>query len=130
LKGIRPGGIIWALTQIRGKFMTIETFTWKIQAWVTCAKNQYHQAVQFGDGYTQVSGNGLNSETLTFDFRSGKAETALEIFNFLRGIKQNHSRFSHRLAISLMACQADSLQKFVKKKQITIIATFEQAFAP
>jgi phage-related protein len=81
--------------------MTIETFTWKIQAWV-CAKNQYHQAVQFGDGYTQVSGNGLNSETLTFDFRSQESRNRTgNIQFFATAQKQNHSRFSHRLAISL-----------------------------
>ena len=50
--------------------MAIDAFAWKIQASgqpaVTVKDNI--RKVQFGDGYTQVSGNGLNSETLNYAF--------------------------------------------------------------
>lgn len=115
--------------------MTIETFTWKIQAAGQPALKirDTIRRVQFGDGYSQVSGDGIHPETLTFDFSfTGKAETALEIFNFLRRHKTKSFSFKPPFGdLALWRVQADSLQKLVKTaRQITIIATFEQAFAP
>jgi hypothetical protein len=74
--------------------------------------------VQFGDGYSQVSGKGIHPETLTLRFSfTGKAETALEIFNFCDGTKQNHSRLSHRLAIWLYGVFRLTACKISKNRQ-------------
>jgi phage-related protein len=114
--------------------MAIDAFAWKIQASgqpaVTVKDNI--RKVQFGDGYTQVSGNGLNSETLNYAFSYTGKNTALEIYAFLRSHKTKSFSFQPPYGeLALWRVQADSLQLIVKsKKLITITATFEQAFAP
>lgn len=67
--------------------MAIETFAWRIQAasQPTLKSKDNIRRVQFGDGYAQVSGNGINNETLSYEFSfSGDPDTALEIYKFLR----------------------------------------------
>lgn len=115
--------------------MAVDAFTWKIQASgqpaITVKDNI--RKVQFGDGYTQVSGLGINSEVLNYAFSfTGNKNTALEIFEFLRGHKTKSFSFQPPYGeLVLWRVQADSLQQVVKsKKLITITATFEQAFAP
>lgn len=115
--------------------MAIDAFAWKIQASgqpaVTVKDNI--RKVQFGDGYTQVSGNGLNSETLNYAFSyTGNKDTALEIYAFLRSHKTKSFSFQPPYEeLALWRVQADSLQLIIKsKKLITITAIFEQAFAP
>lgn len=50
--------------------MAIETFAWRIQAasQPTLKSKDNIRRVQFGDGYAQVSGNGINNETLSYEF--------------------------------------------------------------
>ena len=115
--------------------MGIDVFAWKIQASgqpaVTVKDNI--RKVQFGDGYTQVSGNGLNSETLNYAFSyTGNKDTGLEIYAFLRSHKTKSFSFQPPYGeLALWRVQADSLQLIIKsKKLITITAIFEQAFAP
>lgn len=65
--------------------MAIETFAWRIQAasQPTLKSKDNIRRVQFGDGYAQVSGNGINNETLSYEFSfSGDPDTALEIYKF------------------------------------------------
>ncbi|WP_252120331.1 phage tail protein [Symbiopectobacterium purcellii] len=50
--------------------MAIETFHWPLQIG-NQPEVQYNETVrkvQFGDGYTQLSGTGLNGETITFPY--------------------------------------------------------------
>lgn len=115
--------------------MAVDAFAWKIQASgqpAVTVKDGIRK-VQFGDGYTQVSGNGLNSETLNYAFSyTGNKDTALEIYAFLRSHKTNSFSFQPPYGeLALWRVQADSLQLIIKsKKLITITAIFEQAFAP
>jgi phage-related protein len=115
--------------------MAIEAFSWGIQSAsqpTTKSKDNIRKA-QFGDGYTQVTGSGLNDETLSYEYAfTGKPEIALQIYAFLRRHKTRSFSFKPPFEeLSLWRVEADSLQKIVKNKKVmTISATFEQAFAP
>lgn len=115
--------------------MTIEAFTWPIQSagQPTIKSKDNVRKAQFGDGYAQVSGDGLHPESLTFDFSfNGRTETALEIYAFLRRHKTKSFSFKPPFgALALWRVEADSLQQVVKSQNVmSITATFEQAFAP
>lgn len=115
--------------------MAIETFTWRIQAasQPTTGSRDAVRKVQFGDGYTQISGSGLNDEVLTYEFSyTGNPDIALEIYAFLRRHKTKSFIFTPPYEDkNLWRVEADSLKKVVKNKKVmTITATFEQAFAP
>ncbi len=115
--------------------MAVDAFPWRIQASgqpTTNVKDNINKT-QFGDGYAQVSGKGLNPETLTYSYSfTGPVTTGNQIFAFLRGRKTKSFSFQPPYGeLALWRVQADSLQRIVKsKKLVTIIATFEQAFAP
>ncbi|EPG4897884.1 phage tail protein [Citrobacter koseri] len=115
--------------------MAIETFTWRIQSagQPTTGSKDVIRKAQFGDGYAQVSGAGLNDESLIYEYSfTGKRETALEIYQFLRRHKTKSFIFTPPFdEVALWRVEADSLKKVVKSKNVmTITATFEQAFAP
>ncbi|HGY3114871.1 TPA: phage tail protein, partial [Escherichia coli] len=50
--------------------MTIETFSWgiKVSSQPTEGSKDTVRKVQFGDGYAQVSGSGLNDEIRTYEY--------------------------------------------------------------
>ncbi|WP_447717261.1 phage tail protein [Pluralibacter gergoviae] len=115
--------------------MAIEAFAWRIQAASQSATKSTDniRKVQFGDGYSQVSGNGINEEALSYEFSfSGDPQTALDIYAFLRRHKTKSFSFKPPFGdLALWRVAANSLQKIpLSKKVITISATFEQAFAP
>lgn len=115
--------------------MAIDAFPWRIQASgqpTTSVKDNVRKA-QFGDGYVQITGDGINPETLTYSYAfTGSITLANQIFTFLRAHKTKSFSFQPPYGdLALWRVQADSLQKVVKsKKLMTIVATFEQAFAP
>ena len=115
--------------------MTIETFSWGIKAssQPSLGSKDTVRKAQFGDGYAQVSGSGLNDEMLTYEFSySGDPHTANQIHAFLRRHKVKSFIFTPPFGdMALWRVEADSLKKVVKNvKVITVTATFEQAFAP
>lgn len=115
--------------------MTIESFSWGIQSssQPTVKSTDTIHKVQFGDGYAQVSGVGLNDEKLSFSYGfTGRPELGLEIYAFLRRHKTKSFSFKPPYGeLALWRVEADSLQKVVKSKTVmTITATFEQAFLP
>ncbi|WP_058911140.1 phage tail protein [Entomohabitans teleogrylli] len=113
----------------------IEEFSWRIQSAsqpTTTCKDSIRKA-QFGDGYAQVSYNGLNDETLSYSYSfTGKPDTGLEIYDFLRRHKTRAFIFTPPYGEkALWRVGADSLQKVINSKNvITVSATFEQAFKP
>lgn len=115
--------------------MAIEEFAWPIQASgqpTTRIKDNLRK-VQFGGGYTQISGDGIHPESLTYDFKfSGKPSTALQIYAFLRRHKTKSFSFKPPFEdLAIWRVQVDSLEKVVKSKsEISVTATFEQAFQP
>lgn len=115
--------------------MAIEIFAWPIQAGSqpTISSKDNIRKVQFGDGYTQVSGTGLNDEQLIFSFSfSGNIDTAMDIYAFLRRHKTASFAFKPPFGeMTLWRVQGDSLQYSVASKRIVnITALFEQAFNP
>ncbi|POP41737.1 phage tail protein [Superficieibacter electus] len=115
--------------------MAIEHFGWRIQAasQPTTGSKDVVRKAQFGDGYAQVSGSGINDETLTYDFSfTGRPDTALEIHAFLRRHKTKAFSFTPPFGeLALWRVEPDSLKKSARGKTLlTITATFEQAFAP
>ena len=115
--------------------MSIETFVWRIQAnsQPTISSKDNIRKVQFSDGYTQVSGSGLNDEQLIFSFAfSGNIDTAMDIHAFLRRHKTKSFAFKPPFGeLTLWRVQGDSLQySVVSKTIVNVTATFEQAFNP
>jgi len=115
--------------------MTIEAFIWGIQSasQPTTKSKDIIRKAQFGDGYAQVTGSGLNDETLSYEYSfTGKPEKGLQIYAFLRRHKTKSFSFTPPFGeLALWRVEADSLQKVIKSKTVmTITATFEQAFAP
>ena len=115
--------------------MSIETFSWRIQAASQSPTKSTDniRKVQFGDGYSQVSGNGINEESLSYEFSfSGDVKTALDIYNFLRRHKTKSFAFKPPFGeLALWRVGANTLQQTpLSKKIISVTATFEQAFAP
>ena len=115
--------------------MAIEHFGWRIKAssQPTLKSKDTVRTAQFGDGYKQVSGAGLNDETLSYEFSfSGDPQTVRDIHTFLRRHKPNSFSFTPPGGeLTLWRVEADSLQRVTKSKTVeTVSATFEQAFAP
>lgn len=115
--------------------MAIEHFGWRIKAssQPTLKSKDTVRMAQFGDGYKQVSGAGLNDETLSYEFSfSGDPQTVRDIHTFLRRHKTKSFSFTPPGGeLTLWRVEADSLQRVTKSKTVeTVSATFEQAFAP
>ena len=114
--------------------MAVETYNWFSQ--LGAGPIEYSQSVrtaQFGDGYKQVSGAGMNDETFSYEFSfTGKPQTVRDIYAFLRRHKTKSFSFTPPGGdLALWRVEADSLQRFTKSKTVeTVSATFEQAFAP
>lgn len=115
--------------------MAIETFSWPIQTAaqpILEVKDRIRKA-QFGDGYAQVTGDGLNPSQASFPYSfTGPSKGAMEIYNFLSRHKTKAFIFTPPYGEKgLYRVAADSLRRAVKGKTLLIVtATFEQAFAP
>lgn len=115
--------------------MAIETFNWPIQTATqpTLEVKDRIRKAQFGDGYEQVTGDGINPSQFSFPYSfTGPAARAMEIYNFLSRHKTKSFVFTPPYAEKgLYRVAADSLKRSVKGKTLLIVtATFEQAFAP
>jgi len=67
--------------------MAIETFTWRtqIQDGMEGTFKQRVKVAQFGDGYKQVSGDGIHPESQTWPVSmTGREKDLLPVLNFLR----------------------------------------------
>ncbi|MEQ6281129.1 MULTISPECIES: phage tail protein [Kluyvera] len=115
--------------------MAIEHFGWRIKAssQPTLKSKDSIRTAQFGDGYKQVTGAGINDETFSYEYSfTGKPETVREIHAFLRRHKTKSFSFTPPGGeLTLWRVEPDSLQRVTKSKTVeTVSATFEQAFAP
>lgn len=115
--------------------MAVEHFDWRIKAssQPTLKSKDSVRTAQFGDGYKQVMGAGLNDETLIYEYSfTGKPETVREIHAFLRRHKTKSFSFTPPGGdLTLWRVEPDSLQRITKSKTVeTVSATFEQAFVP
>lgn len=84
--------------------MAIEHFAWRIKAssQPTLKSKDTVRTAQFGDGYKQVSGTGLNDETLNYEFSfTGEPGTVKDIYAFLRRHKTKSFSFTPPEAVIL-----------------------------
>ncbi|KPD01936.1 phage tail protein [Moellerella wisconsensis] len=112
----------------------IEEFKWRTQTQDAPTGEFRHRIkeVEFGDGYKQVAGDGINTETQSWPFTyTGQKAEVMPIFNFIR----QHTvksfiwvpPFGEK---GLYRVKADSITlKPIGGSMITIAATFEQAFS-
>jgi phage-related protein len=82
-------------------------------------QQRYSQNGQFGDGYKQVSGSGLNDEVLNYAFSfTGDPVIAREIHSFLRRHKTKSFTFTPPGGdLALWRVEADSLQRVTLNKK-------------
>lgn len=113
--------------------MAIETFTWRVQGQPEGSLNQRVRSAQFGDGYKQVSGDGINPETqswpLTF---SGNKSDMQPLLAFVRRHTTKSFIWTPPLGEKgLYRVTADSIRVVpIGGPAVSISATFEQAYAP
>ncbi|WP_034913039.1 phage tail protein [Erwinia sp. 9145] len=115
--------------------MAIETFTWRTQTQGNMEGSFDHRIreAQFGDGYKQVSGDGINPETQSWPVTlTGRQRDILPALTFIR----NHTVKSFIWTPpfggpGLYRAVKDSIKALpIGGNAMTITATFEQAFAP
>lgn len=110
----------------------METFTWSPAADAEGEIQQRVRTVQFGDGYAQVAGDGLNADRqswpLTF---TGAADEIRPIRDFLRrhGGHRSFLWAPPLEGLQLYRCAGWRLRAHTEDL-LTLTATFEQSFAP
>lgn len=112
--------------------MPIETFTWAPAPDVQGETTLRTRTAQFGDGYAQTTGDGLNNKAqswpLSFTRREAEAQAILDFFDRHAGYKA--FRWTPPLGeLGLWRVSQQSLRP-LGGGLYTITATFEQAFHP
>ncbi|PIJ49203.1 MULTISPECIES: phage tail protein [unclassified Erwinia] len=115
--------------------MAIDTFTWRtqIQNGMEGQFNHRVRSVQFGDGYKQVSGDGINPETQSWPISmAGRKSDMLPALAFIRGHTVRSFIWTPPFgSAGLYRVVADSIRlNPMSSNTMTITATFEQAFSP
>jgi len=65
--------------------MALETFTWRTQGTPEGSYNWRVREAQFGDGYKQVAGNGINPETQSWPLSfQGQEKDMIPLLAFVR----------------------------------------------
>lgn len=113
--------------------MATDTFTWCVRVGADESLNVAALQAQFGDGYKQVGGAGINTDSESWSLTcSGNLAQMAEVRAFLK---------SHVIASfwwtnpwgekKLYRVKKDSINpNFVNGNFVNIAFTFEQAFAP
>ncbi|WP_210453666.1 phage tail protein [Pantoea ananatis] len=113
--------------------MAIDEFSWCVRTGATEEVTVSALQAQFGDGYKQVAGTGINSETEAWPVtcNGSKAEMAL-----VRAFLKSHVTTSFWWVNpwgerKLYRVKFDSIRpNFINGNFVEITFTFEQAFAP
>lgn len=111
-----------------------EVFKWRTQIQETPTGEFRHRIkeVEFGDGYKQVSGDGINTESQSWPFTyTGQKTEVMPIFAFIRRHATKSFVWTPPFGEKgLYRVKADSITlKPIGGSMITITATFEQAFS-
>jgi len=112
--------------------MAIETFTWNTEAGADGDVAFRQRSTQFGDGYRQVAGDGLNSESQSWPISHVSMKPiALEVAAFLRR-HANGKAFLWTPPLGVLGLYTCSGFKPVNVggKVWRITATFETAYHP
>lgn len=116
--------------------MAIEAFTWCPRLDAAADVNFRVRKAQFGDGYTQVSGDGPNPKSLQWELSFVGSEA------YVQAIKEFLDRHEGRRAfqwkpplepLGLYRCETykpTALGGKAGNKQFSLSATFIQAYAP
>lgn len=112
--------------------MAIETFTWPVQIQAQQQISYAHRvkSAQFGEGYEQVSGDGINPETIQVPITwTGKKSEAVAMRNFLRRHTTKSFIFTPPFEQQgLYRVTPDSINLVpVSANVATVTATFKQA---
>lgn len=74
-----------------GEFMAVETFKWKVERNVTPSIEYRVIETRFGDGYTQLSADGINTKDVSYSIRvharTNEAKQIMDFFDRHKGIK-------------------------------------------
>lgn len=113
--------------------MVTDTFSWKTRKSAQGTESVSTVQAQFGDGYKQIAGNGINtaSEIWNLDW-TGTREDAAELRDFLRShVISSFWWINPWGEKNLYRVKFDSIAvSFPTGKKATLSFTFEQAFAP
>ncbi|VEJ54636.1 phage tail protein [Pragia fontium] len=115
--------------------MAIDTFFWRtqIQSGMEGSFSYKTRTAQFGDGYKQIVGDGLNPESQSWPITlTGLKSEMLPALDFIRShVTKSFIWTSPLDEAGLYRVAADSVKYYPLSAQaITINATFERAFAP
>ncbi|WP_210517287.1 phage tail protein [Pantoea ananatis] len=113
--------------------MATDTFTWEVRVQASEQINVATNAAQFGDGYRQVSGRGINDETESWPLTcNGKKAAMAELRLFLKAHVTRSFWWTNPWGEKkLFRVKSDSINpKFINGDFVEITFTFEQAFAP
>lgn len=112
--------------------MAIQTFNWCPRLNASADVTFRTRKAQFGDGYTQVAGDGLNNKGQTWSLEFvGDESTIKAIVNFLdshAGIKSFFWK-APLAEIALYRCE-NYKPTALGNKKYSLAATFIQSFAP
>lgn len=110
-----------------------DTFNWRTRKTVQGSHNVSTLQAQFGDGYKQVSGIGINNtaETWNLDWTGKRAEAAMLRAFLLSHVVSSFWWTSPWGERKLYRVKNDSVAvSFPSGDKATLSFTFEQAFAP
>lgn len=115
--------------------MAIETFSWRTQTQDQPQGTFVHRVreAQFGDGYKQVSGDGLNPETQSWPVSFTGTEADIRpILAFMRRHTVNAFIWTPPWGeAGLYRVAKESINAMpIGGRAMTITATFEQSYAP
>lgn len=113
--------------------MATDTFTWEVRLQASEQVNVLTNTAQFGDGYKQVSGRGINDESETWSLTcNGRKAVITELRAFLKAHVASSFWWTNPWGEKkLFRVKADSINpKFINGDFVEITFTFEQAFAP
>lgn len=112
--------------------MAIETFTWKALAPADANVKLRNRKAQFGDGYAQVAGDGLNSREQSWNLSFGGTEA--EISAIVAFLDRMAGRRAFQWKPPLYPLGLWTCEEYAPKENpgnyFTLTATFEQAFRP
>jgi phage-related protein len=112
--------------------MAIQIFKWAPDDSATCDSTMRTRKSQFGDGYTQVSGDGLNGEEDSWDLSfGGLAEEIKPIQDFIRAHGGIRAFLWTPPGGELGLYRCEKHRKQAQPGQVfQLTATFERAYHP
>ena len=112
--------------------MALETFSWRVQGTPEGAYDWRVRSAQFGDGYKQVAGDGINPETQTWPLTfQGREKDMKPILAFVRAHVIKACVWTPPYGVSgLYRVTKDSIKAMpTGGSTMSVSFTFEQAYS-